>query len=158
MTEITRLADTEHRGYMKKRVFNDNYDDIIGLSHHISPTRNRMSMIERAAQFSPFAALTGHEAAVKETARLTNERIELDENRKAILNEKLQIILEKLEDLPEITFTFFKPDERKSGGEYVEVTGAVKKIEEIEQFVRLVDGTKIPITEIYEIRGNIFME
>lgn len=136
---------------MKKRVFNDHYEDIIKLPHHISPTRNKMSMIDRAAQFSPFAALTGHNAAVKETARLTEEKIELDENEKTILNEKLQIIAEKVKEQPEVTITYFLPDEKKTGGKYVDITGNVKKIDEFEHCVRLVDGTKISIEEIYEI-------
>ncbi len=143
---------------MKKRVFNDNYEDIIGLPHHISPTRNQMSITDRAAQFSPFAALTGHNEAVKETERLTAERIELDENRKAILNEKLQIIMDKMKEQPEITFTFFRPDDKKVGGEYIDITGVVKKIDEIEHCVRMMDGTNILIEDIYEISGNIFSD
>ena len=142
----------------KKRAFNDQYDDIIGLSHHVSPTRSRMSIIDRAAQFSPFAALTGHNEAVRETERLTDERIELDENKKTILNEKLQIIMEKQKEQPEITFTFFMPDSRKNGGKYVDITGVVKKIDEIERCVRLMDGTRILINDIYEISGDIFAD
>lgn len=142
----------------KKRAFNDQYDDIIGLSHHVSPTRSRMSIIDRAAQFSPFAALTGHNEAVRETERLTDERIELDENKKTILNEKLQIIMEKQKEQPEITFTFFMPDSRKNGGKYVDITGVVKKIDEIERCVRLMDGTRIFIDDLFEISGNIFAD
>lgn len=136
---------------MKKRVFDDNYEDIIDLSHHVSPTRNKMSMIDRAAQFSPFAALTGHDAAIKETARLTEQKTELDENEKTILNEKLQMITEKIKEHPEVTITYFQPDCRKTGGKYVEVTGFVKKIDEYERCVRMQDGKKISIDEIYEI-------
>ena len=142
----------------KKRAFNDQYDDIIGLSHHVSPTRSRMSIIDRAAQFSPFAALTVHNEAVRETERLTDERIELDENKKTILNEKLQIIMEKQKEQPEITFTFFMPDSRKNGGKYVDITGVVKKIDEIERCVRLMDGTRIFIDDLFEISGNIFAD
>ena len=142
----------------KKRAFNDQYDDIIGLSHHVSPTRSRMSIIDRAAQFSPFAALTGHNEAVRETERLTDERIELDENKKTILNEKLQIIMEKQKEQPEITFTFFMPDSRKNGGKYVDITGVVKKIDETERCVRLMDGTRIFIDDLFEISGNIFAD
>ena len=142
----------------KKRAFNDQYDDIIGLSHHVSPTRSRMSIIDRAAQFSPFAALTGHNEAVRETERLTDERIELDEYKKTILNEKLQIIMEKQKEQPEITFTFFMPDSRKNGGKYVDITGVVKKIDEIERCVRLMDGTRIFIDDLFEISGNIFAD
>ena len=108
-------------------------------------------MSARAAQFSPFAALTGHDAAVKETARLTDERIELDENRKAVLNEKLQMIQENIEHQPEVTVTFFRPDDKKNGGEYIDIIGKVKKIMEIEHSVRLADGTEIPIDDLYEI-------
>ena len=135
----------------KKRIFNDHYEDIIDLPHHVSASRRQMTMIERAAQFSPFAALTGHDAAVKETARLTDERVELDENQKAILNEKLQMLQENIEHQPEVTFTFFRPDYKKSGGEYIDITGKVKKIMEIEHCVRLADGTEIPIDDLYEI-------
>ena len=136
---------------MKKRVFNDNYEDMIGLAHHVSPSRNRMSIFERAAQFSPYAALTGHDAAVKETARLTEEKIELDENEKTILNEKLQIILEKICEQPEVTITYFQPDRKKTGGEYVEMTGKLKKVDEYERCVRMADGTEISIEQIYNI-------
>ena len=143
---------------MNQRVFNNNYEDLIGLAHHVSPTRNRMSMLDRAAQFSPFAALTGHDAAILETARLTESKIELDENEKTILNEKLQIIAEKISELPEVTITYFQPDQKKSGGEYAEVTGKVKKIDEYERCVRMVDGAEISIDLIYKIHGNLFKE
>lgn len=143
---------------MNYRVFDDHYEDIINLPHHVSKKRTPMSVSARAAQFSPFAALTGYDKAVKETARLTSQRIELDESRKTVLNEKLQWILEHLEKQFEVTFTFFKPDSRKSGGEYVEITGAVKKIDAIEHCVRLIDGTKIPIEEIYEINSAFFWD
>ena len=134
------------------------YEDIINLPHHVSPTRPQMSISDRAAQFSPFAALTGHDAAVKETARLTDERIELDESRKIILNEKLQIIAEHLTERPEIIITYFQPDERKNGGSYVKICGQVKKIDEIEHCVRLMDETKICIEQIYEIEGEVVSE
>ena len=136
---------------MKKRVFDDNYNDIIELPHHTSPVRDRMSMINRAAQFSPFAALTGYDEAVKETARVTKEKIELDENAKTMLDEKLQIITEHLSDYLEVTILYFQPDMKKTGGEYVKITGAVKKIDQFERNVRMMDGTKISIDEIYEI-------
>ena len=106
------------------------YDDIINLPHHVSTKHPHMAPIDRAAQFSPFAALTGHDEAIKETARLTDERMELDENRKELLDARLQLLREHLGEKPTVTFTFFEPDERKSGGAYVTVTGSVKKIEE----------------------------
>jgi len=134
------------------------YVDIIGLPHHTSPTRPRMSVSARAAQFAPFAALTGYGEAVDETARLTDDRIVLDENAKAMLDGKLQIIAEHLNDLPEVTFTYFEPDKKKSGGAYRSVTGRVKEIDECERIVKLGDGTKIPIEQIYGIVSELFEE
>lgn len=132
------------------------YDDIINLPHHTSPKRPRMSMIDRAAQFSPFAALTGYDAAVKETARLTDRRVELDEYEKLALDERLQVIQEHLKEKPEVEITFFQPDERKSGGAYLSVEGTIKKIDYYERNVVMVDGKKIPIDEIYQINGDLF--
>ena len=134
------------------------YVDIIGLPHHTSPTRPRMSVSARAAQFAPFAALTGYGAAVDETARITDDRIVLDENAKAMLDGKLQIIAEHLNDLPEVTFTYFEPDKKKSGGAYCSVTGQVKEIDEFARIVKLEDGTKIPIQQIYGIESELFTE
>lgn len=132
------------------------YDDIINLPHHASAVHPRMSMIDRAAQFSPFAALTGYEAAVKETARLTQERVELDESRKSVLNEKLQMVQELLDERPEVTITYYVPDERKAGGAYVSVTGQIKKIDEYERVVVLMNNTVIPIDQIYGIESEYF--
>ncbi len=130
------------------------YDDIINLPHHVSTKRPRMSLIDRAAQFSPFAALTGYDAAVKETARLTDQRIELDEYEKAALDERLRISVEL--GSSEITVTYFKPDERKAGGAYIAATGSIKKIDSYERLVVMKDGLKIPIDEISSIEGEIF--
>lgn len=141
---------------MSKSSDNHKYDDIINLPHHTSPTRPRMAMIDRAAQFSPFAALTGYDAAVKETARLTDRRIELDEYEKADLDERLQLIQEHLGEQPEIKITFFKPDERKAGGVYLSITGVIKKIDSFERYVVMMDGKKIPIDEIFQIDGELF--
>ena len=134
------------------------YADIIGLPHHTSPTRPRMSVSARAAQFAPFAALTGYGAAVDETARLTDDMIVLDENAKAMLDGKLQIIAEHLNDLPEVTFTYFEPDKKKSGGAYRSVTGRVKEIDEYERVIKLCDGVKIPIRQIYAIVSALFIK
>ena len=132
------------------------YDDIINLPHHTSSKRPRMSMIDRAAQFSPFAALTGYDAAVKETARLTDRRIELDEYSKAALDERLQLIQERLKEHPEVTITYFQPDERKDGGAYLSITGSIKKIDTYEKCVVMMDKRKIPIDEIFGIDGDLF--
>lgn len=132
------------------------YDDIINLPHHTSSKRPRMSMIDRAAQFSPFAALTGYDAAVKETARLTDQCIELDEYSKAALDERLRLVQEHLKEYPEVTITYFQPDERKDGGAYLSVIGSIKKIDTYEKCVVMMDKQKIPIDEIFGIDGDLF--
>ena len=135
---------------------NHQYDDIIDLPHHVSASRPRMSMIDRAAQFSPFAALTGYDAAIKETGRLTNQRIELTEDSRAALDRKQQLLLDNLADYPEVSVTYFVLDEWKSGGAYVTVTGRVKKVDEFERLLILSDGTKIPLDEIQDLSGELF--
>ena len=136
---------------------NGTYDDIINLPHHVSVTRPQMSVSDRAAQFSPFAALTGYDAAIKETARLTDERVKLDEYMKDVLSERLQILADRIrEQHPEIVITYFQPDAKKEGGAYVTAVGTVKKIDEYERIVVMTDGTLIPIDEIISIDGQIF--
>lgn len=137
---------------------NQQYNDIIDLPHHISTTRPRMSMLDRAAQFSPFAALTGYDAAIKETGRLTGQRIELTEECRAVLDRKQQVLLENLTEHPEVSVTYFVPDERKSGGTYVTVAGRVKKVDEYQRLLLLTDGTRIPLTEVLELESNMFRE
>lgn len=148
MNGINKSADTKPDTHK--------YDDIINLPHPVSTRHPRMSLHDRAAQFSPFAALTGYDAAVKETARLTERRIELDENSKALLDERMGIVQEQLNEKPEITITYFKPDMKKSGGSYVEVTGCIKKIDEYERLIVLCSGEKIPIDEVIAVQGEIF--
>lgn len=131
------------------------YDDIINLPHHVSPKRARMSMTDRGAQFSPFAALTGFDAAIEETARLTHRRIELTEGEKAILNEKIQRILERIAEQPEIAVTYFVPDLRKTGGVYTRMTGRVKKIDAYQRVILMTDGTAIPFDEITDLEEEI---
>ncbi|MCI6244184.1 MAG: YolD-like family protein [Agathobacter sp.] len=130
------------------------YDDIIRLPHHVSARHPQMSIHDRAAQFSPFAALTGHDAAIRETERLTEEWVELDEDSKEQLDERLQMIREHLAERPEITFTFFQPDERKQGGAYRTITGKVKKIDEYEHRILLEDGTALMVEHLVSIEGN----
>ena len=132
------------------------YDDIINLPHHISKKHPQMSLYARSAQFAPFAALTGYEEAVKETARETNERIDIEDELKSILDGKLQIILEQIKNHPEISITYFIADTKKDGGEYVTVTGLVKKVDLYNQYIYLVNNTEIPINEIIDISGDIF--
>lgn len=132
------------------------YDDIMNLPHHVSATRPHMLAIDRAAQFSPFAALTGYGDAIKETARLTGERVELDEYMKDVLSIRLQIIADQLKEHPKIAITYFQPDEKKNGGTYVTVSGRAKKIDEYERVVVMTDGTRVSIDEIASIDGQIF--
>ena len=127
------------------------YDDIIDLPHHVSVAHPPMPIPDRAAQFSPFAALTGYDTAIKETARLTDEKIELDEYMQADLSVRLNALQDRLDARPEVTITYFQPDKKKSGGSYLTVTGGVKKIDADERTVVLLDGTKISIEDIVAI-------
>lgn len=131
---------------------NGPYDDIIDLPHHTSSTRARMSNLDRAAQFSPFAALSGYDAAIRECTRLTDQRSELDECRKAALNATLQAILEQIHRSPQVTVIHFLPDLKKDGGAYVQTTGHVKKIDPIAGLILFTDGRAIPIEQLYDIR------
>lgn len=132
------------------------YDDIINLPHHISETRPRMPVYDRAAQFSPFAAIVGYEAAVTETGRLTDRKVELDEGEKEAINEQLNLILEHIDERPQISVTYFVPDKKKTGGEYITTGGTVKKIDDYSRLVLLCDGASIPIDEIIRIEGSLF--
>lgn len=135
-----------------------NYDDIIHLPHHVSKRRKPMSMIDRAAQFSPFAALTGYDSAIQETGRLTDQWIDLAVDEKVSLNRKFQHLANFVAEQPEVTVTCFVPDERKSGGSYVRMTGRVKKIDTYEQAIVLEGGIIIPFNRIYAIDGAVFDE
>ena len=132
------------------------YSDIINLPHHVSKTRTQMSMLDRAAQFSPFAALTGYDAAIKETGRLTDEKIELDEDTKAALDMKQSYLIEIIDEQPEISVTYFLPDTRKSGGAYVTTTGKLKRFDEYERLLILTNGKKIPMDDIADIECDLF--
>lgn len=129
------------------------YDDIINMPHHVSATHPQMSLHDRAAQFSPFAALTGHEDAIKETARLTDEWMEPDDDRKSELNGKLQELLARIGEKPPVTVTYFIPDEQKAGGTYVTVTGKLKKINEYDRMLVLEDGLTIACDRICDIEN-----
>lgn len=129
------------------------YQDIIHLPHPVSSAHPSMPIIDRAAQFAPFAALTGFEAAIKETARLTDKRVELDEYEKEALNGKLLQIANQLEERPKVTIVYFQKDERKNGGAYVTLSGRVKKIDDYERAVLMTDGRKVPIEEIRKIEN-----
>ena len=135
---------------------NNRYDEIMGLPHHVSKTRPQMPMSDRAAQFAPFAALTGYDAAIKETGRLTVERIELDVEALSALDMKYQLLMEALDEAPEVTITYFQPDERKAGGKYVSAVGTVKKIDDFERRITMRDGTRIPMDDVLSIDGELF--
>lgn len=135
---------------------NGKYDKIMGLPRHVSKTRPQMPMSDRAAQFAPFAALTGYDAAIKETGRLTDERIELDVEALSALDMKYQLLMEALDEAPEVTITYFQPDERKAGGKYVSAVGAVKKIDDFERRITMRDGTRIPTDDVLSIDGELF--
>ena len=132
-----------------------NYDDIINLKRPISK-HPKMSLYQRSAQFAPFAALTGYEGQVKETARLTDRRIELDEEMKLILDLKIQVIKEMLSDNPEVEITYFIPDTKKDGGRYETIINNVKKIDSYNEHIIMQNNLKIEIKEIININSNIF--
>lgn len=132
------------------------YDDIIHLPHHVSATHPQMPVSERAAQFSPFAALTGHQEALQETARLTEEKMDLDENARTILDRKLQLLLEKSAELPVVTITYFQQDSRKTGGSYKNVAGIVTDINLHTRTIAMEDHLEIPADDIVNIDGDIF--
>lgn len=134
----------------------DKYDDIINLPHHVSENRPHMSMIDRAAQFSPFAALTGYEDAVKETERLTEQKISLNETEINLLNDKLNFIQENIKSRPIVSITFFVPDNRKNGGSYSTVIGTVKRLDTYEKVIIMTDGNVIPVEDILQIESEIF--
>ena len=134
------------------------YDDILYLPHHVSPTRQGMTMAERAPQFSPFAALVGYGEAIRETSRAVGQQMELSEEEKAVLDQKQQIILAALEqgEEPEVTVTYFQPDRKKDGGEYVSYTGSIKKYKEIENTLVFGGGKEIPLSGIVDLTGTVF--
>ena len=132
------------------------YDDIINLPHPTSTKHPRMPMSDRAAIFSPFAALTGHAAAIQETARLTDQRMELDEDTRAELDRKQKILMDHIADQPEVTITWFCPDEKKSGGAYVVSMGRLKKVDDVADTLKLADETTIPLNEIVDLQCNLF--
>lgn len=129
----------------------DKYEDIINLNYQGSKKYNRMSMEARAAQFAPFAALTGYEDKVLEIARQTSKKIDLNDEEKTILDNKFQIILNKIKLRPVVTFTYFVKDLKKDGGKYVTVNGIVKKIDEYNGFIILEDNTRLPIIDVISI-------
>lgn len=132
------------------------YDDMLYLPHHISATRPQMSVQDRAAQFSPFAALTGFHAAINETARVTEGKAELEEDALAELDRRIRMLAERLDEQPEVAVTYFQPDEKKAGGAYVRVTGVAKKVDELQRTLLLQNGSRIPMDDILKMEGEVF--
>ena len=131
------------------------YDDIIDLPHPTSQNHPRRSLYDRAAQFSPFAALTGHHAAIAETGRLTDQRIELDESEIARVDAELQHLQELLPDRPTVSITYFVPDERKSGGSYRTITSEVKRIDAVAGVIQMADRREIPIEDVFSVAVDV---
>ena len=132
------------------------YDDMIGLGHHISKTHPPMARIKRAAQFASFDALTGFGAAIHEAGRETEEKKELSEDEIDMINAKLAVIQYHIKEQPNITVTYFIPDDKKSGGRYVTVSGNVRMLDGIEHAIIMADRTKIPIEDVRYIEGDLF--
>lgn len=130
------------------------YEDIIHLPHPVSPRRRRMSMIDRAAQFSPFAALTGFDAVIQESGRRTDSQIDLAADGTAMLDEKLRLLCEHLSERPEITVTHFRPDLHKSGGSYEKLTARAVRLDALNETLWLNDGTAIPFSRIFDIEAD----
>lgn len=133
----------------------NNYEDIINLPHHVSTRHPQMDALARAAQFSPFAALTGHDEAIRETGRMTEEFRTLDEDRKELLDNKIRLIQENLSRHPEVEVTYFQPDAKKSGGAYITVRGRVKKIDAYSCRMIFMDQTELSLENIYSISETI---
>lgn len=127
------------------------YDDILNMPHHVSSTRPHMSMHDRAAQFSPFAALVGYDDAVKETARLTNEKQELTADKITDLNQKIAFLTAHADERPEVTIEYFISDEKKAGGMYVTLSGNFRRIDEYNHNMVFVSGEEIPLNDIFDI-------
>ena len=134
------------------------YNDIITLPHHSSDVRAHMSLHDRAAQFAPFAALTGYDSAIGETARLTDAKLTLSEEQENILSERIHIIMEHIQEKPEVNVTYFIPDKRKPGGAYVTAAVSVRRVNEFTRQLILTDGTAIPLDSIFAITGELFDE
>jgi hypothetical protein len=134
----------------------EEYGDIFDRPHHVSSKRPQMSRLNRAAQFSPFAALTGYDDLVRESARTTDRKIELSEDDLADINRKLKLMQEHLSESPQISVIFFAPDSLKSGGEYLEKVGVVKKVKILAQSLLMEDGMEIPFSDIVFLSGALF--
>ena len=134
------------------------YDDILHLPRPQSKKHTPMSMEDRAAQFLPFAALTGYDAAVSETARLTEDRIELDPQEAERLGARLAVLVKRQNEQPELSLLYYVPDARKAGGAYVTVSGRLRKITDFPRCIYLTDGIRIPIEDIVAVESPCLRE
>jgi hypothetical protein len=134
----------------------ETYDDIIHLPHHVSKRHPQMSLYNRAAQFAPFAALTGYEEAIIETARLTAPKVDMMEDNQQLLDRKLALLSHSLIEQPTVSITYFQPDKKKTGGQYLTVTGVIKSIRDSERVILMADGKSVSIDTIINIDGDIF--
>ena len=134
----------------------NNYDDIINLPHHQSKVRPQMSLYNRAAQFSPFSALTGYEDAIEETARLTENKHTLSDEETDMLNRKMSLLKDKISEHRTISIRYFIPDDLKGGGSYSTINGKLRAIDSVNRLVILQDGTTIPFDDIDDISGDVF--
>ena len=134
------------------------YDDIINLPHHTSKVHPRMPMEKRATQFSPFEALTGYGDAVAETVRLTDSRMDLDESERAVLEERLQLLLDAETPKPDVSLTWFIPDKRKAGGRYVTHTGILRKFDALARVIVMEDGTLVPVDEVTDVQSKLLQK
>ena len=128
------------------------YDDIINLPHHVSKSHPQMSMMNRAAQFAPFAALTGHAAAIEETARLTDSQMELADEDNEVLNHKMAYLRDNLHEHPLITITYFEEDGRKTGGAYKTIKGQLQNIDDYNMSIVLKNGETIFLKSVFDIQ------
>ena len=132
------------------------YNDIINLPHHVSKKHPQLSKASYAAQFSPFAALSGYDGIVSEATRITDERVELGDKENDILNAKLQVIGDHIKEHPEIKVTYFEKDKKKSGGAYLQKIAPIKRIDDVERIMYFTDGTNLSIDDITDMQGEIF--
>lgn len=159
---VNRGSSEGHQACLNGRVVNEGgkvngkYAHIIHLPHHTSKVRPHMTLYQRAAQFAPFAALTGHNAAIRETARLTDKKIDLSESECEKLNQKFTLILANLDEHPTVSMVHFVPDPHKEGGQYTTYTGTIKSFDEYEQRITFEDGAQIKISDIIDIKGQLF--
>ena len=136
----------------------DDYSDIINHPHHVSKRRPQMPMSERAAQFSPFAALTGYGDVIQEAGRFVGEKTLLDEETLKLLDLKFQMLADHMDEKPVVTFTVFVPDEAKAGGAYTDIVGVIKKVDTFQRMITLDNGMQIPMDNIIHMESEIFRQ